>query len=85
MPTSRRISVLLLAYNQASTVRGAAESLLAQACEPLEVILSDDASSDETYAVLEDVARVYRGPHAVRADVRRSRHHLRRRHVRAAG
>jgi len=67
MPTSRRISVLLLAYNQASTVRGAAESLLAQACEPLEVILSDDASSDETYAVLEDVARVYRGPHAVRA------------------
>ncbi len=36
-------------------------------CEPLEVILSDDASSDDTYAVLEDVARAYRGPHAVRA------------------
>jgi glycosyltransferase involved in cell wall biosynthesis len=40
--------------------------VLAQVCEPLEVILSDDASSDDTYAVLERVARTYRGPHDVR-------------------
>ena len=67
MPSPRRISVLLLAYNQVSTVRAAAESLLAQVCEPLEVILSDDASSDDTFAVLEQVAGAYRGPHVVRA------------------
>jgi glycosyltransferase involved in cell wall biosynthesis len=67
MTSSPRITALLLACNQAATVRAAAQSVLAQACEPLEVILSDDASSDGTFAVLEDVARAYRGPHAVRA------------------
>lgn len=65
MPQPSRISVLLFAYNQAPTVRAAAESVLAQACEPLEVILSDDASSDDTYAILAELARAYSGPHDV--------------------
>src|SRR4051794_36683637 len=62
-----RISVLLLACNQAATARAAAESVLAQTGAPLEIVLSDDASSDHTFAVLEEVAAAYRGPHRVRA------------------
>lgn len=62
-----RTSLILLACNQASTVRAAAESCLAQRGEPLEIVLSDDASSDDTYAILRDVAAAYRGPHRVRA------------------
>lgn len=62
-----RTSLILLACNQAATVRAAAESCLAQHGEPLEIVLSDDASSDDTYAQLCDVARTYRGPHQVRA------------------
>ena len=62
-----RTSLILLACNQAATVRAAAESCLAQHGEPLEIVLSDDASSDDTYAQLCAVAQAYRGPHLVRA------------------
>lgn len=62
-----RTSLILLACNQAATVRAAAESCLAQQGEALEIVLSDDASSDDTYAVLCEVAQAYRGPHRVRA------------------
>ncbi|HMN77061.1 MAG TPA: glycosyltransferase [Burkholderiaceae bacterium] len=62
-----RTSLILLACNQASTVRAAALSCLAQQGEPLEIVLSDDASTDDTYAVLREVADGYRGPHLVRA------------------
>src|SRR5574337_237921 len=69
-----RISVLLLACNQQATARAAAESVLAQQCEPLEIVLSDDASSDDTFGVLQAAARAYAGPHQVR--VRRSEANL---------
>lgn len=62
-----RTSLILLACNQAATVRAAAESCLAQHGEALEIVFSDDASSDNTYPVLREVARAYRGPHQVRA------------------
>lgn len=62
-----RVSMVLLAYNQQDTVRRAAESCLAQDCEPLEIVLSDDASTDNTYTILQDVAAGYRGPHKVSA------------------
>lgn len=62
-----RISLVLLCYNQVETVRRAAESVLAQECEPLEIVMSDDASTDGTYEVLQELARDYRGPHKVRA------------------
>jgi cellulose synthase/poly-beta-1,6-N-acetylglucosamine synthase-like glycosyltransferase len=59
--------MILLAYNQETTARAAAESCLAQQGEPLEIVLSDDASSDTTFAQLFAVADAYRGPHLVRA------------------
>lgn len=65
--TAPRISLIPLACNQQSTVRAAAESCLAQHCEPLEIVLSDDASTDETFDVMAEVATAYRGPHRVRA------------------
>jgi glycosyltransferase involved in cell wall biosynthesis len=72
--SSLRISVLLLAYQQAGTAAEAARSVLEQAGEPVEVILSDDASSDGTGAALEAVATSYHGPH--RVVVRRNPHNL---------
>ena len=62
-----RISLILLACNQQATVRAAAESCLAQLGEPLEIVLSDDASSDATFVQLQAAAEAYRGPHQVRA------------------
>lgn len=62
-----RISLLLLACNQQAIVRAAAESCLAQIGEPLEIVLSDDGSTDGTFEQLRQAAAAYRGPHQVRA------------------
>jgi hypothetical protein len=61
-----RISVLLLSYNQEQVVEAAVRACLAQEGEPLEIVLSDDASTDGTYAVLCQLASAYQGPHEVR-------------------
>ena len=59
------VSILLLAYNQRSLVRAAIESVLRQDSEPLEIIVSDDASADGTYDEIVAAVREYRGPHRV--------------------
>lgn len=68
MRTSQpRASVLMLAYRQAQTVVPAVKSLFAQDVnEPIEILLSDDGSDDDTHARLVAAARRYRGPHQVR-------------------
>jgi Glycosyl transferase family 2 len=58
-----RATLILLAFNQEAYVRQAALSCLAQECEPIEIIFSDDASSDATFQILEQVAAGYAGPH----------------------
>ena len=60
-----RASLLLLAYNQERYAEEAARSCLAQDSEPLEIVFSDDASSDHTHDILRSVAADYRGPHRV--------------------
>lgn len=66
MSTScRRVAFLMLTYNQGTLVRASAEACLSQQCEPLDIIFSDDASSDDTFEVLQDVVRNYEGPHHV--------------------
>ena len=60
-----RASLLLLAYNQERFIEAAARSCLDQEGEPLEIVFSDDASSDASYEILRRVAAEYRGPHRV--------------------
>ncbi len=60
------ISFLLLAFNQERYIRRAIEAALAQTYSPLEIILSDDASSDRTYELMQRMAREYHGPHQIR-------------------
>ena len=58
-----QISAVLLTYNCASFVREAIRSVFGQDwAEPLEVIVSDDASTDGTYEIVCDEASAYRGP-----------------------
>jgi hypothetical protein len=69
------VSVLFLAFNQASFVEQAARSILEQrSLAPLEILLSDDASTDATFEILQTLAEQYRGPHRVR--VRRNARNL---------
>jgi glycosyltransferase involved in cell wall biosynthesis len=59
------VTLALFAFNQERFIREAVASVLAQACDPIEIILSDDASTDATFRVMQEAAADYRGPHRI--------------------
>ncbi|NOU01132.1 MAG: glycosyltransferase family 2 protein [Gallionella sp.] len=65
MTIERRITLVVFAYKQSGMIDAAIDSALAQVCEPIEIILSDDASPDDTYARMLAKAAAYQGPHQV--------------------
>jgi glycosyltransferase involved in cell wall biosynthesis len=68
------ITFAIFAYNQESFIRDAVTAALAQTYSPLEIIVSDDCSSDLTFSVIEDVAASYQGPHDLK--IRRNSQNL---------
>ncbi|MES2979233.1 MAG: glycosyltransferase [Pseudomonadota bacterium] len=60
-----KISFVVWAFNQETFVRAALEAALAQDYPNLELVFSDDCSTDATFEVMAEVARAYRGPHEV--------------------
>lgn len=59
------VTLFLFGYNNEKYVREACDSTLSQTYSPLEIIFSDDASSDGTYEIMQEIARNYRGPHKI--------------------
>lgn len=59
------VSVLLLTYKQEGLVEAAIAALLAQDSEPFELVISDDASPDDTFAVIQRAVAGYTGPHTI--------------------
>ncbi len=59
------ITFALFAYNQSNYIRDAVAASLAQDYSPLEIILSDDCSSDDTFEIMKQAAQSYRGPHSI--------------------
>ncbi len=57
------VTFALFVYKQEKYVRGAVESALAQDYQNLEIVISDDASPDSTWKVIEEVVAGYTGPH----------------------
>jgi glycosyltransferase involved in cell wall biosynthesis len=53
------------AYNQEPFIRQAVAGAFAQTYSPLQIILSDDCSSDRTFEIMAEMAAAYRGPHEV--------------------
>ncbi|MEQ1685218.1 MAG: glycosyltransferase [Burkholderiaceae bacterium] len=58
-------SLLLIAYQQEKTVAEAVAGALSQTYSPLEIILSDDASNDGTFAAMQAAVAGYTGPHRI--------------------
>jgi glycosyltransferase involved in cell wall biosynthesis len=56
-----RASVILLTYNQEAFVQEALQSLLDQDYENLEIVVSDDASKDGTWQVIQQTVAEYTG------------------------
>lgn len=61
------VTFALFSYNQESFIREAVFSAFSQSYQPLEIILSDDCSTDHTFEIMEELVREYKGPHQVRA------------------
>ena len=59
--TDPLVSVMLPAYNQEEFVREAIESAADQSCSNLEVVVSDDGSTDGTVDIILECARKYPG------------------------
>ena len=60
-----KVSLLVLTYQQRALLDSAVASAFAQDCEPIEIVLSDDGSSDGSHERLVELAAAYRGPHRV--------------------
>lgn len=61
------VTFALFAYNQEKYIREAIEGAFAQTYEPLEIIISDDCSTDNTYEIIKKMVKEYKGPHRVLA------------------
>ena len=59
------VTFALFAYNQEKYIREAVEAALAQDYPNLEIIISDDCSTDGTWAVIDECLDSYHGPHSV--------------------
>jgi glycosyltransferase involved in cell wall biosynthesis len=60
------VSFVLVAYRQEQFIRAAVEAAFRQSYSPLEIILSDDCSPDNTFKIMQEMAGAYQGPHQVR-------------------
>ncbi|QDV65937.1 glycosyltransferase [Crateriforma conspicua] len=60
------ITFALISYNQEAFIRQAIEGAFAQTYSPLEILLSDDRSTDSTYDIMQEMAQSYTGPHTIR-------------------
>lgn len=60
-----RVTFLLLCYNQQDLIEEALDGALGQDYPNLEIVVADDASTDETVARIEERLAAYRGPHRV--------------------
>ena len=59
------VSFVLLTYNQELYVKQAVEGALKQDYPTLEIIISDDCSSDSTFEIIQSVVSTYSGKHKV--------------------
>lgn len=68
MPDSEERPLLtfaLFAYNQERFIAEAVQGALSQTYTPLEIILSDDCSTDRTFEIMQELAAEYKGPNRV--------------------
>lgn len=57
------VSLLVFTYNQSAYVEEALKGAFAQTYSPLEIIISDDFSTDETFSIIQRMTENYKGQH----------------------
>jgi glycosyltransferase involved in cell wall biosynthesis len=59
------VTMAVLAFNQERYIGAAVRAALAQTYTPLQILLSDDSSSDATFRVMSEIASRYDGEHQI--------------------
>jgi glycosyltransferase involved in cell wall biosynthesis len=59
------VTFALFSFNQESYIRDALEAAFAQDYKALEIIISDDFSTDKTFEIIMEVTSSYKGPHKI--------------------
>lgn len=59
------VSLIVLSYNQEKYIREAVEGALAQTYDRLEIVFSDDCSTDASHSIIESVLSAYVGRHKI--------------------
>ncbi len=59
------VTLVLYAFNEETFIHEAVDSVLGQDYSPLEIVLSDDGSSDRTFEIMQEMASAYSGPHKI--------------------
>lgn len=73
-PDNPLVSLYVLCYQHSAYVSQAVRAALAQTYSPLEIVISDDASIDDTFEQIKAIVAEYRGPHVVK--IRRNTQNL---------
>jgi glycosyltransferase involved in cell wall biosynthesis len=61
----RLVSYCLFTYNQERYIEEAVLAAFQQTYSPLQIIISDDHSTDATFKIIENLTQKYKGPHQV--------------------
>ncbi len=59
------ISFILITYNQEMFVKDALDGAFSQTYSPMEIIIADDGSKDNTANIIDEAIKEYKGPHKV--------------------
>jgi glycosyltransferase involved in cell wall biosynthesis len=59
------VTFYVMTYNQARFVRQAIDAALAQTYSPLQIVFSDDCSTDGTFEIIQEALKGYSGPHTI--------------------
>lgn len=62
------VTLAVFFYNHERYVQEAIVGALSQTYQPLEIIFSDDCSTDQTFLIIQELAASYSGPHTVRVN-----------------
>lgn len=65
MQSNPLVSLILFTYNQENYIEEAIIGALAQTYSPLEIVISDDFSNDNTFQIIQKCVNNYSGPHRI--------------------
>lgn len=66
------VTFIVLCYNQVEHLRQAIQAAFGQTYSPLEILVSDDGSTDGSSNLIADMVSAYRGPHHVRCNLNKT-------------